>query len=69
MKKDNEQSSAVAGKFYEEKDYHRNDEVSIGLATTHEQVSDHYMGESAPPQGDQPAIPRTSNTGEDDNTI
>ncbi|WP_245917409.1 MULTISPECIES: YozQ family protein [Bacillus] len=69
MKKDNEQSSALAGKFYEEKDYHRNDEVSIGLATTHEQVSDNYMGESVPPQGDQPPIPRTGNRGDGENTI
>lgn len=33
----------VAEKTYEPTDYQSNDEVSSGLATTHEQVSDDYM--------------------------
>lgn len=32
----------VAGRAYHTSDYHKDDEVSAGLATTHEQVSDTY---------------------------
>lgn len=33
----------LAGRQYETEDYGRNDQLSSGLATTHEQVSDAYM--------------------------
>jgi len=36
-------SKKVADRMYDASDYHRNDEVSEGMATTHEQVSDVYM--------------------------
>lgn len=39
----------LAGRYYEVEDYSKNDELSSGLATTHEQVSDTYMeGEIMP---------------------
>jgi|GEM_PF-1418610 len=38
-KKDQE-SSGLANRYYEQEDYQRNDQLSSGLATTHEQVSD-----------------------------
>lgn len=41
-KKNNTKVSDVAGRAYHTSDYHKNDEVSSGLATTHEQVSDTY---------------------------
>jgi hypothetical protein len=47
-KNQNEQLD-LAGRQYEVEDYNRNDQLSSGLATTHEQVSDSYMeGEIAP---------------------
>jgi len=36
-------SSEIAGRVYDASDYQSNDEVSSGLATTHEQFSDAYM--------------------------
>lgn len=33
----------LAGRYYEVEDYNGNDQLSSGLATTHEQVSDAYM--------------------------
>ncbi|WP_077617113.1 YozQ family protein [Bacillus sinesaloumensis] len=33
----------LAGRQYEIEDYGKNDQLSSGLATTHEQVSDAYM--------------------------
>lgn len=42
-KKDNKDSANIAGRYYESEDYTRNDQLSSGLATTHEQVSDAYM--------------------------
>ncbi|MGM0877247.1 MAG: YozQ family protein [Bacillota bacterium] len=36
-------SSQIAGREYEVEDYKRQDELSAGLATTHEQASDDYM--------------------------
>jgi hypothetical protein len=36
-------STELAGRTYETSDYQRNDVMSTGLATTHEQVSDTYM--------------------------
>lgn len=33
----------LAGRYYHTDDYKKNDELSSGLATTHEQVSDAYM--------------------------
>ncbi|MGC5327625.1 YozQ family protein [Brevibacillus sp. SYSU BS000544] len=38
-----ESAKKLADKTYEPADYQSNDEVSKGLATTHEQVSDDYM--------------------------
>ena len=42
-KKTKVESSQIAGRQYEVEDYKRQDELSSGLATTHEQVSDDYM--------------------------
>lgn len=42
-KKDNNEGTNIAGRYYETEDYKRNDQLSSGLATTHEQVSDAYM--------------------------
>ncbi|MBT2677956.1 YozQ family protein [Bacillus sp. ISL-35] len=42
MKKDKSKSAEVAGSMYETADYQRNDELSSGLAMTHEQASDSY---------------------------
>ncbi|KAF0823222.1 YozQ family protein [Cytobacillus firmus] len=42
-KKDNNNGANIAGRYYEAEDYKRNDQLSSGLATTHEQVSDTYM--------------------------
>ncbi|MGG3498101.1 YozQ family protein [Peribacillus simplex] len=36
------ESSEIAGRIYDVSDYKREDAVSSGLATTHEQVSDTY---------------------------
>ncbi|MGE7903098.1 YozQ family protein [Peribacillus sp. NPDC094092] len=36
------ESSEIAGRTYEVNDYKREDDLSSGLATTHEQVSDTY---------------------------
>lgn len=39
----------LAGKNYDVSDYNKNDQLSSGLAQTHEQVSDAYMeGEIKP---------------------
>ncbi|MBT2689485.1 YozQ family protein [Bacillus sp. ISL-47] len=42
-KKDSKDSANIAGRYYETEDYKRSDQLSSGLATTHEQVSDTYM--------------------------
>ncbi|WP_264739251.1 YozQ family protein [Cytobacillus firmus] len=42
-KKDKNDGTNIAGRYYETEDYNRNDQLSSGLATTHEQVSDAYM--------------------------
>ncbi|WP_147534874.1 YozQ family protein [Bacillus marasmi] len=42
-------SSKVAGRNYDVSDYQKTDQLSKGLATTHEQVSDTYIeGEIKP---------------------
>ena len=41
--KDQHPSQSIAGKTYEVEDYKRDDQLSAGLAETHEQVSDSYM--------------------------
>jgi hypothetical protein len=47
--KNQKDSLDLAGRQYEVEDYNRNDQLSSGLATTHEQVSDTYMeGEITP---------------------
>jgi hypothetical protein len=43
MKKDPNESSKIAGRTYDASDYQKNDELSSGLAETHEQFSDTYM--------------------------
>ncbi|SEN57441.1 Protein of unknown function [Mesobacillus persicus] len=40
--KENKESLKLAGRQYHTKDYDRQDELSSGLAMTHEQVSDVY---------------------------
>lgn len=40
--KNNKHSSELANRYYEPEDYKRKDQLSSGLATTHEQVSDAY---------------------------
>lgn len=43
------ESSKIAGKTYDVSDYQKKDQLSSGLAVTHEQVSDTYMeGEIKP---------------------
>ncbi|MGM7723984.1 YozQ family protein [uncultured Metabacillus sp.] len=42
-KKQKVESSQIAGRHYEPEDYKRQDELSEGLAMTHEQASDDYM--------------------------
>jgi hypothetical protein len=39
----NSDSSKIANRVYDSKDYLKKDELSSGLATTHEQVSDAYV--------------------------
>jgi len=43
--KDNVQNNTneLAARHYQPEDYGKNDQLSQGLATTHEQVSDSYM--------------------------
>lgn len=36
-------SQKVAGRVYDPSDYQKNDQISSGLAETHEQFSDSYM--------------------------
>lgn len=44
MDKENlNKSTEIAGRTFQASDYQKNDELSSGLATTHEQVSDTYM--------------------------
>jgi hypothetical protein len=45
MKKNtqNNDNLKLAGRDYQVEDYKRNDQLSSGLATSHEQVSDSYM--------------------------
>lgn len=47
-------SANLAGRQYETEDYKREDELSSGLATTHEQVSDSYMQFERQPDGSPP---------------
>ncbi|CAM4003173.1 YozQ family protein [Mesobacillus thioparans] len=42
MEKDKSKRTEVAGRMYETADYQRDDELSKGLAMTHEQASDSY---------------------------
>jgi hypothetical protein len=39
----NNKNLELAGRNYQVEDYNRNDQISSGLASTHEQVSDSYM--------------------------
>ncbi|WP_338036448.1 YozQ family protein [Neobacillus notoginsengisoli] len=54
---------SIAGRVYEASDYKKDDEVSRGLAETHEQVSDAYMegeigGKIERPDGTSEDLPR-----------
>lgn len=40
--KNNQDSSKLANRYYNPEDYKKTDQLSSGLATTHEQVSDSY---------------------------
>jgi hypothetical protein len=42
-KKNSANSTEIAGRIYDSSDYQKNDTLSQGLATTHEQFSDTYM--------------------------
>jgi hypothetical protein len=42
-KKDQQESMKIAGRQYNTEDYRGADQVSSGLAETHEQISDKYM--------------------------
>ncbi|WP_462411154.1 DUF4025 domain-containing protein [Neobacillus sp. Marseille-QA0830] len=42
-KKNQQNSSEIAGRVFRENDYEKGDSVSSGLATTHEQAMDAYM--------------------------
>lgn len=41
-KKNSNQNTDVAGRVFNPSDYEKNDQLSSGLATTHEQASDTY---------------------------
>ncbi|WP_319005161.1 YozQ family protein [Niallia circulans] len=41
-KKNSDQNTDVAGRVFDPSDYEKNDQLSSGLATTHEQASDTY---------------------------
>lgn len=63
MKKEQLNSTQIAGRQYEVEDYKRDDELSSGLAVTHEQVSDDYMagtidGKLHKEKDDKNSIPR-----------
>jgi hypothetical protein len=59
LKKENKETSSITRNF-EPKDYNRNDEVSKGLATTHEQVSDYYMSGEVVPSEYESVLPRNA---------
>jgi len=42
-KKNRNENTELAGRTYQPSDYKKNDTLSSGLATTHEQVNDAYM--------------------------
>jgi hypothetical protein len=42
-KRNTKDSTNIAGRIFHTDDYQKNDDLSSGLATTHEQVSDTYM--------------------------
>jgi hypothetical protein len=43
MRENKDKSNELAGRMYDTSDYHKNDELSKGLAMTHEQASDSYV--------------------------
>ncbi|PLT35050.1 YozQ family protein [Bacillus sp. V5-8f] len=43
-KKPSFDSTEIAGRTFDFEDYNKDEEVSSGLAETHEQMSDHYAG-------------------------
>jgi hypothetical protein len=43
MKENKGKNLELAGRMYDTLDYHKNDELSNGLAMTHEQASDSYV--------------------------
>ncbi|WP_053367551.1 YozQ family protein [Bacillus sp. FJAT-27245] len=59
----NKREKNIAGRIYEPSDYKKNDQLSAGLAETHEQVSDAYMegeigGKIERPDGSADELPR-----------
>ena len=59
MKKENQEKGSSVRNF-ETKDYLKDDEVSKGLATTHEQVSDYYMSGEVVPSKYETTLPRNA---------
>ncbi|WP_257391853.1 YozQ family protein [Mesobacillus jeotgali] len=43
MAKDKNKDAGIAGRMYDTSDYQKKDELSNGLAMTHEQASDSYV--------------------------
>ncbi|MFD1337425.1 YozQ family protein [Oceanobacillus iheyensis] len=57
--KKTERSKSVADKTYQYSDYYKDDQLSKGMATSHEQVSDTYMeGTVDDQQTKQEKLPR-----------
>jgi hypothetical protein len=51
-KNSNNDNRDLAGRVFETSDYQKNDVISTGLATTHEQASDSYMEGAIDPSTD-----------------
>nr|WP_048826331.1 YozQ family protein [Bacillus sp. B-jedd] len=63
MMKMKKHENSIAGRTYDSSDYKGNDQISSGLAETHEQVSDAYMegeigGKIEHPDGTNEDLPR-----------
>lgn len=59
MKKEYKENTSTIRNF-ETEDYHKNNDVSKGLATTHEQVSDSYMSGEIVPSKYERTLPRNT---------
>ncbi|OCA87564.1 hypothetical protein A8F94_06810 [Bacillus sp. FJAT-27225] len=65
-KENNTDSTKIAGKIYDVTDYQKDNELSSGLAETHEQAMDAYMegeigGKIERPDGSADDLPRGKN--------